>query len=406
MKKICLICIVFSLLVFVGCSDGTKKAKDLGNGETVTDEDADADDSDLSDTSDSGENGSDTTDSGDPADSGENGSDTTDSGDSTDSGSTPDSETSDSDTTETGKDDADSQPDEDADSGVAEPTKAEICSQNQGQWIEEQNKCKKLFPCDEQSKPQHAVWTGQGLYTGEWNYDNNEWDYLEHTVEYGENQESCHFKCEPGYLWYNDSCVDDPCDPDPCSEIAKTDSEHSCTVGEDVSKYECGCIEKYKWDSDISKCVPDVHNCSDNVTTPCRDGKYVWSSKAPNEMKWDNAILHCKGLDEGGFTDWELASISALRTLIVNCPGTEANGSCKISDECSSYYECWSGDDCYTCTNGSSKFGQQENWLWSSTPFPESESKVKRWGVHFTLGRIGNQDADHENAVRCVIKLY
>jgi len=385
MKKICLICIVFSLLVFVGCSDGIKKAKDLGNGETVTDEDADADDSDLSDT----------------ADSGENGSDTTDSGDSSDSGSTPDSETSDSDTTETGKDDADSQPDEDADSGVAELTKAEICSQNQGEWIEEQNKCKKIFPCDEQSKPQHAVWTGEGLYTGEWNYDNNEWDYLEHTIEYGENQGSCHFICETGYLWYNESCVDDPCEPDPCSEIAKT----SCTLGEDTSTYECRCIEKYKWDSDISKCVPDVHNCSDDVTAPCRDGKYVWSSKA-KDMDWDTAILHCKELDEGGFTDWELPSISTLRTLIVNCPGTEANGSCKISDECPSYNECWSRDNCYTCTNGTSKLGQQENWMWSSTIFPEDESKLKRWGVDFSLGRIGNQTDDNKNSVRCVIKLY
>ena len=62
-------------------------------------------------------------------------------------------------------------------------------------------------------------------------------------------------------------------------------------------------------------------------------GNLQWSEKAPTKMEWYNAINYCKTLDEGGHKDWRLPNIDELKTLIQNCPKTEAGGECKVSAE-------------------------------------------------------------------------
>ncbi len=88
-----------------------------------------------------------------------------------------------------------------------------------------------------------------------------------------------------------------------------------------------------------------------------------WSDASSSPMTWDEATTYCENL--GG----RLPTISELRTLIQNCPGTETGGECGITDDCLPAADCWN-DACEGCeydeSGKYSVFGDTCR-LWSSS---------------------------------------
>lgn len=138
---------------------------------------------------------------------------------------------------------------------------------------------------------------------------------------------------------------------------------------------------------------------------PTKIGDLTWSSKANTPMNWNDAVVYCKNLNEGGYSDWRLPNIDELRTLIQNCPGTVTGGSCQISEKngCLHNKKCWSKKACQGCSKDSSgkhsKLGDTD-LLWSSSFL--SNGSDSNWGVGFDYGNLYHNWNVHSNSVRCV----
>lgn len=129
---------------------------------------------------------------------------------------------------------------------------------------------------------------------------------------------------------------------------------------------------------------PDnLPECSPTSTTPCIDSETVnsdsektnliWSGKSPENMHWADAVDYCKKLNEGGYSDWQLPTLAALKTLVRTCgSGGYSDGEC-------------------------SKFGDIV-FLWSSSTNGSSESQ----GVFFYNGAIQSKNVDETFNLRCV----
>jgi len=128
----------------------------------------------------------------------------------------------------------------------------------------------------------------------------------------------------------------------------------------------------------------------------------TWSKKAPNKMSWSDAKTYCANLNEDGYSDWRLPTISELRTLIQSCPATETGGACKVTNECLHYGNC-RNDACYGCSFKSdgrySKLGDTERF-WSSSE--QSDYTGSAWFVSFDIGDVFNENDYHDLNVRCV----
>lgn len=119
-------------------------------------------------------------------------------------------------------------------------------------------------------------------------------------------------------------------------------------------------------------------------------------------MNWDDAITYCRNLDEGGYTDWRLPTISELRTLIQNCPATETGGECGVTDSCLSYSECWN-NACNGCNRDSSgKYSKLDDAgiFWSSSV--RSDGSGNAWYVYFNYGHVYYYSKSLTASVRCV----
>ena len=144
-------------------------------------------------------------------------------------------------------------------------------------------------------------------------------------------------------------------------------------------------------------------------------GNLIWSDRSEDAMNWNEAVDHCKYLIEGGYSDWRLPNIDELRTIITNCPLTEIDGDCAISekhhclsDNCIEYCSCTEQDNSFY-----SKFEEKEDerefQLWSSSAYSDT---VYVWVVNFSFGQILNEDKQtkdyyrhgrsYYNTVRCV----
>ncbi|HPS31665.1 MAG TPA: DUF1566 domain-containing protein [bacterium] len=127
-----------------------------------------------------------------------------------------------------------------------------------------------------------------------------------------------------------------------------------------------------------------------------------WSEKSNNDMDWNDAKIYCDNLEEDGYSDWRLPTISELRTLIKNCPATETGGECGATDSCLSS-DC-RNDPCGGCeedeTGKYSKLGDTE-WLWSSSE--PSDIAEFAWVVHFGYGNVLYNFYKYNNInVRCL----
>lgn len=154
--------------------------------------------------------------------------------------------------------------------------------------------------------------------------------------------------------------------------------------------------------------------CSTSTTSfPCKDSDtgYIWSGKTPNAKTWQEAKDLCTELNSsnyGGFSSgWHLPTISELRTLIQNCPGTVTGGSCGVTDRCLVESLCWLENFCDGCDHYNnkeySKLNDNSEVLWSSSSYisgSSSESSSYRWVVDFSKGKIYFED--RVAFVRCV----
>ncbi|MBO4441511.1 DUF1566 domain-containing protein [bacterium] len=200
------------------------------------------------------------------------------------------------------------------------------------------------------------------------------------------------------------------CDSD-ATECTSIDSGY--VSGFAFCKPDCsGWDESYCWNpADPEPTDPDdTDPASEAESLPGRDPSTgcIWS-KRYDSMKWRTAVHLCNSLNSsnyGGYSSgWHLPTISELRTLIKNCPGTETGGSCEVSDSCLSD-SCWS-NDCYcSCkeNNGGyySKLGDNDYVnLWSSsTSISDGPDYV--WLVAFEDGFMYSDYKNNDNDVRCV----
>ncbi|HPS30975.1 MAG TPA: DUF1566 domain-containing protein, partial [bacterium] len=148
---------------------------------------------------------------------------------------------------------------------------------------------------------------------------------------------------------------------------------------------------------------PKVYNKNQSkeyVLAP-KQKNYSWSKKASNTVNWSEAQQYCESLEEDGYSDWRLPTISELRMLIQSCPATEKGGMCKVADGCANYGKCWS-NNCEGCTGSSdgrySKLGDVD-WLWSFSDLLDNGNN--KWYVLFNDAGIYNIGKDKKGGVRC-----
>lgn len=144
----------------------------------------------------------------------------------------------------------------------------------------------------------------------------------------------------------------------------------------------------------------------------------MWQIETARNLTWETSDEYCKNLEQQGFTDWRMPTISKLRTLIRGCPGTKTGGSCTITDTCLDRDSCWD-DSCYGCEiyNGpaadgcfriSSLLGPCQGEVWTSSELPGGERYL--WIVRFNLARINTlaeretieSSMPYRGSVRCV----
>lgn len=128
-----------------------------------------------------------------------------------------------------------------------------------------------------------------------------------------------------------------------------------------------------------------------------------WSKKSPNGMTWNDAKAYCENLVENGRSDWKLPTISELRTLVKNCPGTETGGACKITNDCLLSNDCknYVCDGCIKSQDGYSKLEDKDRF-WSSSE--SSDNTFFAWYVNFINGSVDYYYKNNlnDNYVRCL----
>ena len=133
--------------------------------------------------------------------------------------------------------------------------------------------------------------------------------------------------------------------------------------------------------------------------------KLQWSNRSPDKMNWPKAIEYCRNLNEGGHSDWRLPDIDELRTLIKNCPNTEPDGVCKVSEKNGCLTEkCWNNKTCYCERKNDrgyyNKLGD-DGWFWSYST--DSFLTSSAWGMYFERGYVMENDKlSKHHYVRCV----
>ncbi|MBR4531399.1 DUF1566 domain-containing protein [bacterium] len=174
----------------------------------------------------------------------------------------------------------------------------------------------------------------------------------------------------------NPSVQQTACNPNPCEHVENSTGE--CLVNSSYS-YVCTCRNGYYFDgAGCSKNSSELKECSPTSATPCFDSAtgLVWSGKAPERIRWIDAVDYCKNLNEGGFSDWRLPSIAVLTTLVQNC---------------------YNSNGCTGDTDGKySKFGDIV-FLWSS-----SGGSSEAQGVYFYNAASQSKSVDESFDARCV----
>ena len=340
MKKIFLISVIFSLLVFTACSSDKPTGELLPESEVsdddIVDTDTDSTDEDT-DPADSGENGNDEDTADTDTDTNDDDSGDTDTGDSdtgdsdtgnTDTGDTDtgDSDTGDSDTgnTDTGDTDTGDTDTGDTDTGDTEPTEEEKCITAGGNWSASDG-CTKTAQCT--GKPENSEWNGDDSYT--LHYTDGGWEE-ETAAAYNDLEAGlCRYKCNPNFLWDESGKKCFAVLGRICTNQKKCYSydEYGC----DTEEIDCSSSDYPGQDpyfAAAGKCIQQRFE----VKTPVSGQPVVidlntglrWEQSYSSEQyNWGNAANHCKDLNEmndfsgyAGYKDWRVPTNQEFFTIV------------------------------------------------------------------------------------------
>ena len=236
------------------------------------------------------------------------------------------------------------------------------------------SKCKadkRVMDCKQ--RPANSVWNIVSTITQTWN--GSEWlPKLEPEYIPVPSENECRYTCDTGFYHVNGKCVADPCNVDgynPCSDIANTDSEHTCKKADNLLlPYSCECQPGFYWWGKagcrqqavtLGNICTGLDKCYDGDTeTVCpskgelfygQDAQYAdmgycapkklelketivgaqtittvidkntgleWLSETQTDS-WSAAVEYCNNLNTSnyaGHNDWRLPSIKELVTLI------------------------------------------------------------------------------------------
>ena len=171
------------------------------------------------------------------------------------------------------------------------------------------------------------------------------------------------------------------------------------------------CNDGYGWSG--SKCVEGFTECNgSSESLPCVDPAtgYFWSRPSDNKMEWSNTKNYCsKSVTDGGFNDWKMPTIDQLRSVIIKCPNTIPDGTCKVTDSCTQS-NCYVAADCHCDASDTagyySKLGFSKVY-WSSNQ--QGDNSYYVWYVDFSDAGLYKKEYDpigsnpNENVV-CVRK--
>ena len=239
--------------------------------------------------------------------------------------------------------------------------------------------------------PENAEWYGTGTIEQTW--DGTGW-VPEAVGQYSDSDTGanlCLFKCSGDlvFLYHENKCIVDPCvEANPCSALANSTGE--CTFNGYDNTYACECKPEALWNGD---------DCFSRTI-----GGRTWSAQTEHK-KWAEAKTYCESLEEDGFSDWRLPTVSELRTLVRNCDKTAPGGSCMITDECTKHSDCWS-IDCSGCNSAEIKtnvFGDGPyKFFWSSQSDVINNAELVIAMLYYD-GSIGYLQPDNNQGyVRCV----
>lgn len=239
--------------------------------------------------------------------------------------------------------------------------------------------------------PENAEWYGTGTIEQTWN--GTDW-VPEAFGEYSDSEPEenlCRFKCSEdlAFLYYENKCVADPCvEEDPCGALVN--STGRCTFNGYDNTYACECKPEALWNGD---------DCFSRTI-----GGRTWSAEIEHK-NWAESKTYCENLEEDGFSDWRLPTVSELRTLVRNCDKTAPGGSCGITDECTKHSDCWS-IDCSGCNSAEIKtnvFGDGPyKFFWSSQSDVNNNTELVIAMLYYD-GSIGYLQPDNNQGhVRCI----
>jgi TolB-like protein len=133
----------------------------------------------------------------------------------------------------------------------------------------------------------------------------------------------------------------------------------------------------------------------------------MWQSKPTGgKMTWSEAKSHCSRLKLGEHDDWQLPTISQLRTLIRDCTSTAANGSCSAGKQMRKINLA----QCRGCPKKKGPGPEGLYWeipqaepccrYWSSSS--NTVGGTYSWGVDFANAKVFGRGAEAKYFARCV----
>lgn len=226
-----------------------------------------------------------------------------------------------------------------------------------------------------------------------------------------------YYQCSGGHVYWYDSCGTKEDLKESCGVSGYTGSKY-CDYDDVYQNYSTkSCSSDY---CDESTAPVFVESCTAGCTSgSCNAAEDISWYDSTSELTWQNskfsaalslssASSYCSSLTFDGYSDWRLPTISELRSLIRGCSNAETEGSCKVTDYCSSWETCTAS--CFSCTSGNGPSGDNNYWdsnldggetsLLSATPVPGYSGY--NWYIDFTTAEISYSFDTAATNFRCV----